>query len=166
IRRNSVAIIDITTLNRLTKAGIEVSDLQYPFEKIEQDYLRKNSEMLDFSEYEKSINTILEQMYDMVQIYDQNSTGRLMADKNMMVNKITEWEKKLNKQIILKHETKLNQMKSAYEKIFPGQNLQERTDSCIWLIAHFGTEIISFLVHNLNPLDRQFMYLVQQPDVE
>lgn len=166
IRRNSVVIIDITTLNRLTKAGIEVSDLQYPFEKIEQDYLRENSEILDFSEYGKSINTIFEQMHDQVQIYDQNSTGRLIADKNTMVNKITEWEKKLNKQIILKHETKLNQMKSAYEKIFPGQNLQERIDSCIWLIAHFGTEIISFLVQNLDPLDRQFMYLVQQPDVE
>lgn len=161
IRRNSVTMIDAGLSKRLSKAGLEVKELQFPFEKIEKDFLTANAEVLDFKEIEKNILMEFEKIQAFAANIDPGSTGRLHADKSLISVKVNDWEKKLNKQIKLKHETKLNQIRSTYEKIFPNMNLQERYESCVWLLVGFGEEIIPFLIENLNPLDKEFIFIVQ-----
>lgn len=161
-RRNSVTVIDKGLASKMKKIGMSTSDLSLSLEEIESNYLKSNSEVLDFIDFKNTINKEFDVVSEKVMRYDSNLIGKLNADKILFVEKINDWEKKLNKQIKLKHENGLNQLKNLYQRAFPNLGLQERYESSLYVLTTFGLEIIPFLVESLDPIDRNFIFIEQQ----
>lgn len=157
IRRNSVLIIDNANNRKLDKIGLTIKDFLHPFEDIQTEYIQNNAEILNFTEISDNVEREFDKMKDKIQLYDASLFSRFEADKNQIRNKIEEWEKKLNKQVKQKNSIALNQLENVYEKIYPNDNLQERVESCIYILAAFGPNFVDYLVENLNPLDDKFM---------
>lgn len=162
LRRNSVTIADRNTIKKIMKTGLDVTDFLQPFEKVESLYIAKNSERIDFSEFKEMTNLKWDEILEKLKHYDNSLTGKLNADRTYFLDKIDEWEKRLYKQQKLKNETALKQLQGIHQKFYPENNLQERFESSIFLIASFGKEFTDFLIENLNPLDKRFMIIMQQ----
>ncbi len=78
--------------------------------------------------------------------------------------KITQLEKKMMKAEKKKFEAQQRQIEKIKERLFPGNNLQERVDNILPWYATYGKEVIDILYKNSPGLEQEFCILSEDAE--
>lgn len=157
IRRNSALIIPRNLSKIITQYQIEIPSLF-----LEEHELIKNfvieSETDDFQLTNESvkIDEILEGIAAKAKAVEQPLEKYVLAEKTKILKTIEQIEQKIYKAQKASKETDINRLSTLKNKLFPNGGLQERHDNFLPSYSSNGSELLKFLIENLDPLDRRF----------
>ncbi len=162
MRRNSVAWVDKSLNKRIQKSGLGILDYNNSLKDIQERYLVNNDSKVELANEKDQLKKIYLSIDSIIQKIDVSLSGKLAGDETAAIAKITEWEGRLNKTLKARHDITLQQIAAIYEKLYPNNGLQERTESFLPYYAEYGKEYIKTLVDNLNPLDASFLIMMPE----
>ncbi|MBK6784545.1 MAG: bacillithiol biosynthesis BshC [Saprospiraceae bacterium] len=130
IRRNSVLLVPKNVSKTMTKLGLTVSDFFQDEDKMIHDYVQKNDKKHGtFDEEKKKILDSWNNLKQHMVQYDPTLLAFMEAEKVKIEKIIDHADQKLIKVLKQTQETKINQIKSIRDKLFPNNGLQERTEN-------------------------------------
>lgn len=155
IRRNSVFVVMKNILKTMEKLGMTFADFLHDEEKIIHEYLTKTENNQDVFDKEKhGLEELWNRLTHYMATYDKTLTGFMEAEKSKIVKVIDHVEQKLYRVRKQQEETKIQQIKSVKEKLFPNKNIQERVDNFLQFYLQADEDMMDVLVQELNPLER------------
>ena len=158
--RNSALIVDGKTSEKIAKLGFEISDFFSPIESLYKSFVAGNREVeIDISSELKQVESVFDSLVSKTTEKGMQST--ILAEKQKQINALKKIEQKLNKAEKQKHSISLNQISQLKSKLFPSNSLQERYDNIIPFYLKYGSEFISQLKNNLNPIEQDFSIFIQ-----
>jgi len=158
--RNSALIVDGKTSEKIAKLGFEISDFFSPIDSLYKSFVAGNREVeIDISSELKQVESVFDSLVSKTTEKGMQST--ILAEKQKQINALKKIEQKLNKAEKQKHSISLNQISQLKSKLFPSNSLQERYDNIIPFYLKYGSEFISQLKNNLNPIEQDFSIFIQ-----
>ena len=163
VLRDSVLFIDKGQMKKIAGFGFELTELFSTYDELVKVLLAKSSD--------KNLNTsletqALEKLFDALALkvaaIDPTLSATVNAEKQKALNGLKLLEDKTLKAMKRKHETSLTQLKTIKEKLFPGNGLQERHVNFSMLYLKYGDEFFDILKASLNPLQKQFILLIEK----
>ncbi|MFZ1703856.1 MAG: bacillithiol biosynthesis cysteine-adding enzyme BshC [Saprospiraceae bacterium] len=161
IRRNSVILINKAVQKNMEKLSMNFDDFLLEEDKIIHEYLLKNNSHHDELELEKkNIQESWNKLTVYFQNFDQTLKGYMESEGTKVDKMLHHVEQKLFRVLKLQEETKINQIKNVKEKLFPGNNLQERVDNLLQYYIQEDFDLLDVLVKLLNPLEKDCKVLI------
>jgi bacillithiol biosynthesis cysteine-adding enzyme BshC len=163
IRRNSMQWIDKNAAAKLEKLGFKAVDIFKETETLIKEFVAKNSETeLSFNEERIAFEGIFNQISEKVKLIDVSLEGNVAAQQAQLFNALEKLETRLFRSEKQKAETELNQIRKIQEKLCLPNGLQERKENFMGLYLKYGEELFNFLVNELNPLEREFLLVLEE----
>ena len=163
VLRKSVLFVDGGSNKRISKLGLEVTDLFQGTDSLVKEYLKKGAEIvLDLQQEEQDVIAIFEDIVKKAGKIDQSLQPFVKAELQKNIKSLKNIETRLIKAEKKKEEVTVNQLKKLKEKLFPNNSLQERHDNLISILLFYGEDIIEELINELSPLDKQFVILTAE----
>jgi bacillithiol biosynthesis cysteine-adding enzyme BshC len=160
IRRNSVQIIDKGSAKKMDKLGLNILDLFDDIESTIKSYVKKNTENeLSLAEEKQQLATIFRSIKEKAGEIDPTLVKSTMAEATRQLNSLNQLEGKLMRAEKQRHDIAINQMRGLKEKLFPGNNLQERKDNFMNFYLKHGEAFFDMLKAELNPLNKGFIII-------
>ena len=157
--RNSALIIDAKTSEKIAKLGFEILDFFNPIESLYKSFVARNREVeIDISKELKQVELVFDSLLSMDT--ENRIQSSILAEKQNQINALKKIEQKLNKLEKQKHSISLNQISQLKSNLFPNNSLQERYDNMIPFYLKYGSEFISHLKINLNPIEQNFSIFI------
>ena len=158
IRRNSALFITQGQWKQMQKLGLNETDIFKDEHEIITSYLENASEA-DFhlNSESKDIENIFTSIANKAIHIDPTLEHTILGEGIKMIKNIESIEAKLKKALKHKEEISVNQIHNLKAKLFPGNNLQERTENFFQFIATDGLDIMDSVMDKFNPLDRRFL---------
>ncbi|MBK8817939.1 MAG: bacillithiol biosynthesis cysteine-adding enzyme BshC [Saprospiraceae bacterium] len=161
IRRNSVLLVPKNVSKTMTKLGLTVSDFFQDEDKMIHDYVQKNDKKHGtFDEEKKKILDSWNNLKQHMVQYDPTLLAFMEAEKVKIEKIIDHADQKLIKVLKQTQETKINQIKSIRDKLFPNNGLQERTENFFQYYLTTDYDLLERLKENLNPLNKDMVVLI------
>ena len=123
--------------------------------------LRNSSEDLNFYEEKIELGSIFNKMSLKIKKTDASLEANLAAIQAQLNNSLEKLETKLLRSEKQKQENLVNQIKKLQEKLYLPDGLQERKENFMSLYLRHGKEFFDYLVKNLNPLEKEFMLIIE-----
>ena len=155
--RNSVINIDTKQSKRVKSLGLDILDFFQDIDQINKRYILNSSSHSSFDNELIDLGKIFASFSEKIE--DPSLIASLDAINKKTTNSLNLLEKKLIRNLKLKHENKIIQIKKIKEALFPDNKLQERHDSFIPLYLRYGDNFIKKLISILDPLDPNFVIL-------
>ena len=114
---------------------------------------------IDFSDQKAHLEKQFIDLYKLAKETDESFIGAVSAQEKKQKNGLEHLEKRLLKAQKHKFGDKLQRIKVLQDSLFPNQSLQERHHNFSELYLEYGSDLISNLIANLNPLQGEFMVL-------
>ncbi len=160
--RNSVLWIDRNTHKKLKKLGMTFADLFQPVEQLINSYVAGQTERsIDLTREKASIQQIFQSVREKGIAIDAGLGQMIGAEEQKLLNQFDNLEKKLLRAEKQQFESAINQIRKVREKLFPGQQLQERHDNFGQYYLQYGEDFIAVLKENLDPLDPRLTILAE-----
>jgi bacillithiol synthase len=158
IRRNSALFITHGQWKQMQKLGLNETDIFKEEHEIITSYLESASEA-DFhlNSESEGIKNIFASIAAKSMHIDPTLEHTILGEGIKMIKHIESIEAKLKKALKQKEEISVNQIHNLKGKLFPANNLQERTENFFQVIATDGFEIMDNVMDKFNPLDRRFL---------
>jgi len=148
VPRFSALYISAAQSKKIEKLGLNISDLFKESHEIKKDIVQ--------NEWKRpNLENVYADLLQWAGSVDQTLKPSIGAELSKMEKMVDGLEKRVQKAIELKNETKLNQINGLISKLFPGGNLQERTESWISFLV-LNPDWISQICESISPLDFQF----------
>lgn len=160
VLRNSFLILEKKMQRKISRLGFATADIFLP----EQELLNK----LVSGETDKKLQlngtlSATEQLYESIKqqavAIDSTLEKHVDALKATTLHRLRELEKKMLRAEKRKFSDQLRQIQAIKAKLFPGNSLQERTDSMLSYYATWGTDFISELYDQSLTLEQEFVVL-------
>ncbi len=149
IPRHSITVIDSGTKQKISKLGLTADDFTESEEQLIKKYLAKNSETKELSSYRAEIEKLFGKLNEEAASTDKTLSAAVEAEKQKVLNSISNIESKINKAIKQRSETELNQIKSVKSRLYPAETQQERFDNFSTFYSKWGNEFLDLLKSNL-----------------
>ncbi|MBR9920807.1 MAG: bacillithiol biosynthesis cysteine-adding enzyme BshC [Bacteroidetes bacterium] len=163
IRRNSVLWVDKTNAKKMDSLGMDLDALFADTEAYIKTYVKEHAdEPLNIREEKNQLVKVFDQITEKAGAIDQTLTGAVQAEKARQLKSLDNLEQRILRAEKQKHESAIKQIRNVYDKLFPGRGLQERHDNILNLYLRKGPEVIDYLVENLDPLDKNFLIVMDQ----
>jgi bacillithiol synthase len=160
IRRNSVLLIENSTQQKISKINLSLDLYFLEIDNLIQVYLNSKKESNWLLQEEKlEVQLIFAKIAEKIKTIDITLEKAALAELTNTSNAIEKLESKMVKSQKNKEEVQINQMRNIKEKLFPGNQLQERIENVLPFISKFGLEFIPYLIENLNPLNSDFLII-------
>jgi bacillithiol synthase len=158
IRRNSALFITQGHWKHMQKLGLNEKDIFKEEHELITSYLESASDA-DFhlNTESEGIKNIFASIAAKAMLIDPTLEHTILGEGIKMTKNIESLEAKLKKALKQKEEISVNQIHNLKTKLFPGNNLQERTENFFQFIATDGFEIMDKVMDKFNPLDRRFL---------
>jgi bacillithiol biosynthesis cysteine-adding enzyme BshC len=157
VRRDSFLVIQPEQKNLLDQFGLNVADLAERTDLLMNRMTEKlSSHELSLQEEILGITAWMDKIKARAESVDPTLGPSIEAEKVKMAKSIEHLEKKILKAEKSKLEVKLNKIRKLKEKLLPENGLQERRENFMTFYSEHGPAFIRTLVHDFNPLDRQF----------
>lgn len=157
VRRDSFMIIQPDQKNLLDQFGLTVADLAERTDLLMNRMTERLSiHELSLQEEILGIATWMDKIKSRAESIDPTLGPSIEAEKVKITKSIEHLEKKILKAEKSKLEVKLNKVRKLKEKLLPENGLQERRENFMTFYSEYGPAFIQTLVHDFNPLDRQF----------
>jgi bacillithiol biosynthesis cysteine-adding enzyme BshC len=162
IRRNSAMHLDLSTISKIEKLGLDVKDLFVETNLLIKKYLLELKNLdLEFNSEKKEIEEIYRSIAMKTAESDKTMESAVYAQLQQAINAIEKLEAKLLKINKQKQETEINQLKKIQEKLYLPNQLQERNENFMSLYLKYGKGLLDFLVSNMDPFNSQFYILTE-----
>lgn len=161
--RNCGMIIDANTATKWAKLGFDSDQLFMNESELSKIYL-SNGTMKDFST-EKAQNEITKQFDSLkvqVNLIDPTLVPAVDSEKTKALNSVRTINEKVIRALKKKEETEITQIKKVKEKLFPGNGLQERSETILPFYLKYGDSIIAELKKSFDPFDKNFLILIEE----
>ena len=155
--RNSVINIDTKQSKRIKSLGLDISDFFHDIDQIHKKYILNRSSHSSFDNELINLGKIFVSISEKIE--DPSLISSLDAINKKTTNSLNLFEKKLIRNLKLKHENEIIQIKKIKDTLFPDNKLQERHDSFIPSYLKHGDNFIKKLISILDPLDPNFVIL-------
>lgn len=163
ILRNSVLWVDKNMAKKIKKIGLTISDLFKSTDKLLADYVKKHSEhQLNLSTQKKELALIFQTILEKAIKVDTTLEASVKGEMTKMKKMLTNLEGKLLRAEKRNFEVSNDQIRAIKTRLFPNNTLQERYDNFIPFYLKYGDEFIVSLKENLNPLQPQFLVLMEE----
>jgi bacillithiol biosynthesis cysteine-adding enzyme BshC len=152
--RNFGMWVDAAASSKMKKLNLHVADLSHDLSALEKDYVTSNSVVeLNMQEESKKLAGLFGEIGNKAASVDPTLKALAEAELQKSLNALKNLEAKMTRAEKQKYETGLNQIKALKEKLYPGNNLQERVDNFIPIYLKHGPSFIETLKNGLNPFD-------------
>ncbi|MEO1032800.1 MAG: bacillithiol biosynthesis cysteine-adding enzyme BshC [Bacteroidota bacterium] len=155
--RNSALVKTKKQAEKLEKLDITDKDLFLDRNTFINKKVRKISNIdIDFSDQVQHLIKQFEYLHKLAEQTDKSFLGAVKAQEVKQLKGIKHLEKRLLKAQKRKLKDHIERCTDLQEQLFPNQSLQERNTNFSELYLQYGNELISELMHALNPLSGQF----------
>lgn len=155
--RNSVLLATEKQHEKLDKLGLNWADV---FQKQEDLINKKTKEYsnftIDFSKQKAFLKKQFEDLYTIANQTDKSFLGAVKAQEIKQLKGLDTLEKRLLKAEKRNLNTRLEQIISIQNALFPSKSLQERKDNFATFYVSHGEVLISILLKELKPLENEF----------
>ena len=128
--RNSVQIIDATTLNKWQKLGFSWEDIFIPLQDLQRQYIKSNSgEELNFISLDLAVEKLHGVLQNHATFFDQNMGKFVEAESTRLSKQMEAIKAKFVKQRKSQLDLAMKQLEDLKAKLLPNNALQERTES-------------------------------------
>jgi bacillithiol biosynthesis cysteine-adding enzyme BshC len=158
VMRNSAAVLNASTQNKLQKLNLKVSDFFTEVEELIKKYVKENATVDTSLEPEKQqLEKLFDAVADKAALADVTLKQSAATEKQKALNALATLEAKMLKAEKRHQEVAVTQIRSVHAHLFPQGSLQERVENFIpFYIPTFITE----MVQALNPFDGGFKVFV------
>jgi uncharacterized protein YllA (UPF0747 family) len=128
--RNSVQIIDATTLNKWKKLGFSWEAIFTPLQELQRQYIQTNSgEELNFTSLDLALEKLQGVLQNHATFFDQNMEKFVEAESTRLSKQMETIQAKFVKQRKNQLDLAMKQLEDLKAKLLPNNALQERTES-------------------------------------
>lgn len=168
VLRNSALIIDHNTYHKMIKNNYLIPNLFENTDKFLEKFVTQNSQNeLSLNTETAQITQIFEQILKKATAIDPSLQTSIQAEITKTTHSLQNIENKLLKAEKRNFETAITQIKNLKTKLFPNNTLQERYDNPLPYYLKYNQQAwIQTLKNELNPLNKNFLVMVQNPENE
>jgi bacillithiol biosynthesis cysteine-adding enzyme BshC len=154
IPRFSALYISASQSKKAEKLGLSISDLFKESHEIKKELVQ--------NEWQRpSLENVYSELLHWAASVDQTLKPSLAAELSKMEKMVDGLEKRVQKATEQKNETQINQINGLISKLFPGGNLQERTESWISFLV-LNPDWIAQIYDSISPMDFRFTILQEK----
>jgi bacillithiol biosynthesis cysteine-adding enzyme BshC len=158
--RNFAMVVAHTVNRKFEKTGLELKDLFEEKNYLFNHWVLKNSRHdLTVGNERNKLETIFNALKQKAESIDQTLAPFVGAEAKRTLNSLEKIEKKLLRAEKRLHTDKLRQLEEVKSALFPGGNLQERTDNFLNFYQQ-DNQFISKLIQHFDPFDFNFNLLI------
>lgn len=159
--RNFSLIINRVNAGKVRKGGVQARHLFRDENSLKDLFMAENGEHnLSLEQEREVMEQVFESIKNQVLAVDKSLEGFVGAEGNKAMKIVENIEKRLKKAGETKHENSLKSLLGVKEKLFPGGNLQERTDNFLNFYIN-NPEFINEISAALDPFDFRFHILTE-----
>lgn len=158
--RNSALVKTKKQAEKLEKLDISNQDLFLDRNSFINKKVRIISNIdIDFTQQIKQLEQQFENLHILAEQTDKSFVGAVKAQEVKQIKGLKYLEKRLLKAQKRKLKDQIERCTNLQEQLFPSQSLQERNTNFSELYLEFGEELITHLMHSLEPLKGEFVVL-------
>lgn len=162
--RNSVMWITRAESKKIDQLDIPVSAFFGNREKLVQETVRERSEQdLSLDAKRDQVNAMFEEISERAASIDPTLRKMVLADGARTANSLNRIEKRLVKAEKARQEVVVRRIQAVFQKLFPGDGLQERHANFFEFYEKYGPEFLEVLFRELDPLDFRFT-IIEEPN--
>ena len=159
--RNFGLVINRAMAKKIRKIGVGANSLFKGEKSLKEQFIADNAEHDISLEREKEV---LEQVFQSIKnralVVDKSLDGFVGAEGSKTFKSVENIEKRLKKAQEAKYDSSLKSLLGIKEKLFPGGNLQERTDNFLNFYIN-NPEFINEALAAFDPFDFRFHILIE-----
>jgi bacillithiol synthase len=161
VRRNSVLWIDRDLSNRLEKLDITPTQAFEDVDKLIKTFINKQAtDEINLNVEKKKLAEIFDAITYKAERIDPTLKGAIEAEAIKQQKALEQLQSRIERAEKQKHEASIQQIRNIKERLFPGNSLQERTDSFLPYYLRIGERYFDILIHSLKPLEKGFVVLI------
>lgn len=155
--RNSALLVSEKTKKKLDALEVSTKDLFKSQSKLVAEYTKRVSDIhIDFEPQKTHLQAQFKALYKIAEQTDKSFLGAVAAQEKKQLNGLSHLEKRLLTAQKKKLSDELERLICLQDQLFPGLNLQERTDNFSSHYMAHGKNLLPTLFRVLNPLEAQF----------
>ena len=159
--RNFVLYVATPHQKRMEKLGVEVADLFSDETTLRRKYIAKVSpNSLDLDPEKQDFEDLFARINQKAVAIDKTMQGVVQAQKVRLMAALENVEKRIRRAEERHYEAELAQLLALKNKLFPGGNLQERSDNVLNFLMN-DADFIQKCLNALDPLLYQFNVLLE-----
>lgn len=154
IMRNSAAVLNASTQNKLQKLNLKAGNFFGDAEELIKKYVKENATVDTSLEQDKQqLEKLFDAVADKAALADVTLKQSAATEKQKALSALSTLEAKMLKAEKRNQEVAVNQIRSVHAYMFPQGSLQERVEN---FIPFYNSAYISEMVEAMNPLDGGF----------
>jgi bacillithiol biosynthesis cysteine-adding enzyme BshC len=158
--RNSLLLMSSKSSIKLNKLTVTDSELFLSKNDLINKKVKNFSKIkIDLRSLKEQLNTQFEYLESIVKKTDPSFEGAVAAQNKKQIKVILNLEKRLLKAQKAILQDKVERISNIHEVLFPENQLQERSVNFFQFYEEIGSELIPFLIKNIDPLDLNFTIL-------
>jgi len=160
--RNFVMWVEEGVNTKMKKLGQTVSSLSNGLADIERKYAQEHAgQKMSLEQESEKIRLLYADVVTAATAADATLKALAEAELQKTLNGIKNLESKMMRSEKQKQETALNQIRTLKEKLFPGNDLQERVDNFMALYLKHGNLFIETLKKGLDPFEQKMIVFTE-----
>ena len=162
--RTSVALLPQKEFRRMQDLGLSIKDLFLPVEELRGRIAREKAGFRTDMEQERSeLNVLFEELRSRAASID-DTLERSAGSAAHLANKgLDHLEKRFVRAAKAHTEKELVRLQMILDVLFPAGGMQERRENFMTFYLRYGDEFFDILLKHLDPLDRNFAVLIEDP---
>ena len=166
--RSSLIWIDSSTKNKMNSVGLSEADIFRTTNELTKSFISENEkDTVDFSEINEHASNLKKEILTKSAIIDQALNPFIEAEITRIEKQLDAIQSKLEKSVKLKHEKALKTISQIKEKLFPNNNLQERSLNFLQICKN--GEISSFIetiFQTIEPFNSDILILTEEHEAK
>jgi bacillithiol biosynthesis cysteine-adding enzyme BshC len=159
--RNFALIISKGLNKKLRKLMVRVEDIFKPVNELKNKYIEDHTEYtISLDSEEKIMDELFESIRNKSRSVDQSLEGFVQAEKAKVLKIFENIGKRFKRSEEQKQSVELKQLENLKEKLFPGGNLQERSDNFLNFALN-NSDFIENIKKILDPFDFRFNIIIE-----
>lgn len=153
IRRNSVLWIDAGNKKKIAKLELDYKELFRDADLIIRDYVADRSDNeLSLADELAAVESVFKKIAEKAKEIDPTLEAAVLGEGTKQAKAIENLEGRLRRTEKQRFDVAMNQIRTLREKLFPGDNLQERKDNFLNIYLQEGEAMFEVLIEELDPL--------------
>ena len=166
--RSSLIWIDSSTKNKMNSVGLTEKAIFKTINELTKSFISENEkETIDFSEINEHARNLKKEILTKSATIDQALNPFIEAEITRIEKQLEVIQSKLEKSVKLKHEKALKTIGQIKEKLFPNNNLQERSLNFLQLCKNGGiSSFIETIFQTIDPFNSDILILTEEHEAK
>lgn len=160
VPRNFVSLIEKPVAEKINKLNFTPEDFFLSEHDLIKKLLDRSGIKPDISKESADLSLVYQTVLQKAVEVDKTLDSAVKAEMQKALGGLQNIEAKMNRAIKQRSETEINQIKTIRQKLFPGEQPQERVDNFAQFYLRYGEDFMDMLKKDLSALDfRQRMFI-------